>query len=166
MPSNRFRVALIAILAAVNLAALAFLVFAWLPHWHRKTVARALAMNQAPAFWWPPSWRRELRSSFLLEGGTQVRDPAKRPGNGVVELETEADGRVFRTNVIPGSKGRFTFGDQLFPVGPFRVRLVAPDGRQSRWSRIPEIDPGPHSMNWLFVFEEPHPDGATRKPPS
>jgi hypothetical protein len=162
MPSNRIRVALIAILAAANLAALAFLAFGWFPYWQRKNIVRAMNASEAPPFWWPPSWRRELRTSFLLEGGTLMRDPEKHPGDGVVELESEIDGRVFRTNVIPGSKGRFSFGDQLLPVGPFRVRLVTPDGRQSRWSRIPEIDPGSHNMDWSFTFEEPHPDGAPR----
>jgi hypothetical protein len=157
MPFRRLRVALIAFLAVLNVGAMAFLVFVWYPHWHQKVVARAMTASEPPAFWWPPSWRRDLRTSFLLEGSTLLKDPMKRFGDGVVELETEADGRVFRTTIIPGSKGRFSFGDQLFPVGPFRVRLVAPDGRRSRWIRIPEIDPGRHNMNWGFRPEAPSP---------
>jgi len=167
MSMHRLRVVLIAFLAALNLAALALLVFVWYPHWHQKTIARAMTASEPPAFWWPPSWRRELRTSFLLEGGTLVRDPMNRPGDGVVELETEADGRVFRTTVIPGGKGRFSFGDQLLRVGPFRVRLIAPDGRRSAWSRMPDIDPGRHNIAWRFTFEEPPPpSGPPRSPPS
>ncbi len=165
MSIKRLRVALIALMAAVNFAALVFLVFMWFPHWHQKTVARALIGSQPPAFWWPPSWRRELRTSFLLEGGAWVSDPAHLLASGVVELETEADGRVFRTTIVPGSKGRFSFGDQLLPVGPFRIRLVAPDGRRSSWLREPGIDVGRHNMGWRFTFEESPPGGSLREPP-
>ena len=165
MSIKRLRIALIALMAAVNLAALVFLVFVWFPQWHRRTIVRALTESQPPAFWWPPSWRRELRTSFLLGGGAMVKDPTTRIPDSVVELESEADGRVFRATFIPSSKGRFSFGDQLLPVGPFQVRLVTSDGRRSKWIRIPKIDPGPHNMNWSFRFDEPPAGGSLREPP-
>jgi hypothetical protein len=164
MPRNRFRLAAIALLAALNLPILGFLGFVWMPDLHQKTVARALKASQPPAFWWPPSWRRELRTSFLLGGSGMVKDPTPGFANGVVELE--AGDRVFRaTTSIPNIKGGFSFGDQLLPVGPFRVRLVTPDGRRSTWIRIPEIDPGSHNMNWSFRFDEPPAGGSLREPP-
>jgi hypothetical protein len=124
---------LLAILLTVCLLAI--------PPWREHTVYQALVNSRAPSFWWPPSWRRELETSLLLEG--QVKPPTA----GTLELVSEPEGRVFRTAV---TAGRYSFLPRLLPAGPFKVRCLSPDGTATRWLMTGPLDPGFHRINFSF----------------
>jgi len=122
---------------------------------HREQrIYQALYNNQGPEVWWPPDWRRELRSSFLLEGYVYLKDgeathPLGRPATvGRIELVSETHGRVFRTSVSP--KGLFSFNPRPLPLGPAKIRLVSADGSATRWLPVPVADAGFHRLNFMF----------------
>jgi hypothetical protein len=140
----------------------------WLPRWREAAVYQALYSPNppAPAFWWPSDWRREMQTSFLLEGQVYLWDAELRravkehraaPGQsafghpvkaGTIELVPETEGRVFRTAV--NAKGGYSFGRQRLPAVPFKVRLLTPEGSASRWLQMGALDPGLHRINWSF----------------
>lgn len=138
----------------------------WLARWREVKLYEALHESQSPSFWWPPDWRREWRTSILLEGHVYLRDAKSsraveehgappdrsalgRPVNaGTIELVSETEGRVFRTAV--NTKGWYSFKRQRLPAVPFQVRLVTPEGSASRWLPMGALDPGLHSINWSF----------------
>ena len=140
-------------MVVANLAAFGFLGFVWAPQWRQRVIAHAIRSSRAPASWWPSSWRRACGRTSCSKGGRWCGEgpadrPLKRAATGVLELTSETTGSVFRAPL--DIKGCFSFGDQLVPIGPFRVRVVAPDGSRSRSIRVPEIDPGRHSLYWSF----------------
>jgi hypothetical protein len=139
-----------------------------IPSWNRWrdfNVYRALQASQSPSFWWPPGWRRELRTSFLLEGQVFLRDrepkqvggepsaPVEqsrlgRPATaGTIELVSETQGQVFRTTA---TNGRYSFNPQRLPIGPFKVRLLTAEGSTTRWLQMGALDQGLHRINWSF----------------
>ena len=117
-------VALTGLLLIVGLLA-----FQWLPRWRENNVYQALHSSQAPAFWWPPEWRRELSTSFLLEGEVFLKDGEPKqvggehsvPPNqsrfgrpatpGTLELVSETQSQVFRTTVIQTGVTRSILSD-------------------------------------------------------
>jgi hypothetical protein len=131
--------------------------------WREQTVYQALAQGKTPAFWWPTGWREAFRTSFLLEGEVSIRDgdmpieqrqsfpqartDARIAVSGTIEFVSEYQSQVFRTLV---KKGRYSFNPNRLPAGPFKVRLLLPDGSTRRWLQMPQLDPGLHRINWAF----------------
>jgi hypothetical protein len=166
MATNSLRTAWIWVAVAGLLLTGSLLVVQWSARWREVQVYQALRESQSPAFWWPPDWRRELRTSFLLEGNVYLWDAELRraaeehtaPPNrsalghpvkaGTMELVSETEGRVFRTAVNPN--GWYSFNRQRLPTAPFKVRLVSPEGSASRWLPMGALDPGLHRINWSF----------------
>jgi hypothetical protein len=136
----------------------------WWPLWRDLKVYQALYSSQAAAFWWPPGWRQELRTSFLLEGEARLLEgevPAPRPQDrhhdelpgrlataGTVELVSENQGLVSRTTVNP--QGWYSFNPQRLPASPFKIRFLSPEGSTTRWLQMGALDPGLHRINWSF----------------
>ena len=134
--------------------------------WREHSVYQALRSGLGPEFWWPPGWRRELRTSLLLEGEARLKDDAEgtlRPQDrqhdralgspvaaGIIELLSEDQDRVFRAIV---ARGKYSFFPRLLPAGPFKVRLVSPEGRSSKWLQAGPLDSGLHRINWSFSIE-------------
>ena len=139
-PNTRKATWIGAVLAGLLLTVGLLVMQGW-PRWREDTVYQALRHSQGDAFWWPPDWRWELRTSILLEG--EVRHPK----SGTMELVSEAQGRVSRTAVI---HGRYSFNPQRLPTSPFKVRLLTADGSTTRWLQMGSLDPGLHRINWMF----------------
>ena len=130
--------------------------------WREHSVYQALRSGVGPEFWWPPGWRREL-ASLLLEGEARLQDdvegtlrPQDRPHDGafgrpvaagIIELVSEDQDRVFRAIV---ARGRYSFLPRLLPAGPFKVRLVSPEGSPTGWLQMGPLDSGLHRIDWLF----------------
>jgi hypothetical protein len=125
------------IAAVAGILAVGALVVPW-SRWREQTVSRAIRNDSAPAFWWPPAWRDELRTSILFEGN--LRDGRE----GMLELVRGDGGPVLRAEV---RRGRFSFHPRVLPAGPYRARFVAPDGRLSPWLPTGPLDPGSHRLN-------------------
>jgi hypothetical protein len=122
-----------------------------------------LRSGLGPEFWWPPGWRRELRTSLLLEGEARLKDDVedtRRPQDrqhggvfgrpvaaGIIVLASEDKDRVFRAIV---ARGKYSFLPRLLPTGPFKVRLVSPEGSASGWLQTGPLDSGLHRINWSF----------------
>ena len=120
---------------------ISLLAIQWWPRWREFNVYEALHSSNSPAFWWPPEWRRELRTSFLLEG------EVKNPKSGTLELVSETQGQVFRTTV---ANGHYSFSPQRLPASPFKVRVLFPEGSSSGWLQMETLDPGLHRINLSF----------------
>jgi len=131
--------ALIALLPIVVLGA--WSVLYW-PHWREYTICRAMIGSERPAFWWPASWRQELRTSTLLEGNLL------KTQTGTVEYKSALGGMVFSAPVV---KARYSFNRRRLPAGKFLVRFVAPDGSATKWVGPLELDGGGrHRLNLDF----------------
>jgi hypothetical protein len=143
------------VLTGLSLTVGLLAIYLWprLPH-REQRIYQALYNDQGPAVWWPPDWRRELRTTYLLEGNVYLKDresthPFGRPATtGTVELVPEAQGQVFRTTV--SSRGLYSFNPQLLPLGPAKIRLVSTDGSATRWLPVPVGDAGLHRINFTF----------------
>jgi hypothetical protein len=148
----------------------------WIPwvQWREHSVYQALRSGVGPEFWWPPGWRRQLRTSLLLEGEARLKDdvegplrPQNRPHDeasgrpvaaGIIELVSEDQNQVFRAIV---DRGRYSFLPRLLPAGPFKVRLTSPEGRTTGWLQMGPLDSGLHRINWSF--SRPSEDGLVRQ---
>jgi hypothetical protein len=128
----------IAVVAALFIVAL--LTVPW-SRWHDQAIYHAIQNGTGPAFWWPPDWRREVRTSLLLDGHLS------RSREGTVEVVAGNDARVFRTAV---HDGRFSFHPSYLPAGTFRIRFIAPDESVSEWIGPLELDPGSHRLNFAL----------------
>jgi hypothetical protein len=142
--------------------------------WREHSVYQSLRSGLGPEFWWPPGWRRELRTSLLLEGEARLledRSENARPqdrqhddalglpvATGMIELVSENSNRVFRAIV---ARGKYSFLPRLLPTGPFKVRLVSPEGSASGWLQTGPLDSGLHRINWSF--SRPILDGLVRQ---
>jgi hypothetical protein len=131
--------------------------------WREHSVYQALRSGVGPEFWWPPGWRRELRTTLLLEGEARLRDGVEdtlrlqdrhhdgafgRPvAAGIIELVSEDQDGVFRAIV---ARGRYSFLPRLLPAGPFKVRLTSPEGRTTGWLQAGPLESGLHRINWSF----------------
>ena len=148
-------------LAGLFLAVILSALYLW-PRLHlrrEQAIFQALYYDQGTAFWWPPDWRREFRSSYLLEGYAYLKDKeATHPFGrlataGTIELVYEAQGQVLRTTVTP--KGLYSFNPRMIPIGSAKIRLVSTDGSPTRWVPVPVGDAGFHRINFTFSGSTP-----------
>jgi hypothetical protein len=128
-------------------------------HFREQAIFQALYYDRGPAVWWPPDWRREFRSSYLLEGYAYLKDKeATHPFGrlataGTIELAYEARDQVLRTTVSP--KGLYSFNPQLISLGSAKIRLVSTEGSTTRWVPVPVGDAGFHRINFTFSDSTP-----------
>jgi hypothetical protein len=148
---RKFRLAFSLGILIGTITTLAFLLgvlLFWIGTQHERFIQLALLEGQGPSFWWPTTWRQELRESTIVEGGVTM---AGKPVNtGTVWFILESEHRRFPAKI---KNGRFSMNYNRIPAGRYRIEVISEDGvrpqsSKSKW----EMPIGPGFLRFNLAF--------------
>ena len=111
--------------------------------WREHSVYQSLRSGLGPEFWWPPGWRRELRTSILLEGEAKLRahelersrtggSSARRSSRAACCSRRDRAGPRQLRSRVPGNRGQ---REVLVSTTAIARRSVQGTPYDSGWSR-------------------------------
>lgn len=114
-------VGLLIVLLVFLLGTAVILVIQW-PQLRERALYNAMMAGNSPEWWWPPSMRDELQTTFLLNG--QVTVDGEIPNSGSVVYTHIKTKRRFETRVR--KSGSYSYRLTRLPAGEYTVMYLAP----------------------------------------